>query len=394
MLKLRGVNVVPSATMAFSRRAKELVHQGVDVVSFGMGEPDFATPDAIGKAGIKAIEAGRTKYSPAQGLLELREAIARKLERENGLRYDPGEILVSSGAKQSLYNVILAYCAPHDEVLIPTPCWVSYPAQVEMTGAKPVLVRPADRSRLTVTPEEIEKHITPRTTMLILNNPSNPTGAVFREEDVRGMCELAIQHGFLILSDEIYERIVYDGMRVVSPASFSDLSKEHVVVVNGVSKTYAMTGWRIGYAAGPKNIIQAASNIQSQTTSGANTIAQWAAVEALNGDQSVVDRMVTEFDKRRKLIVELLNDIDGISCQMPQGAFYVFPDVSGLFGRTIGGREIACPTDFAEVLLEVAHVAVVPGEPFGSDRHVRLSYAASTEQIRKGVERIKALVNG
>ncbi|MDY2791557.1 MAG: pyridoxal phosphate-dependent aminotransferase [Eubacteriales bacterium] len=391
-LSNRCLQIAPSVTFAIDSRAKALRAKGVDVVGFGVGEPDFDTPEYIRKAAQRAMDEGKTHYTPVAGTLELREQVVRKLKEDNGLDYTPEQIIVSNGAKQSLFMALCAMINPGDEVLIPAPCWVSYPEMVRMAGGVPVMVMGREEDSFVVTAEMLAPHVTMRTKALILNTPNNPNGCVYPKEVLRGIAELAVERGFYVISDEIYEKLIYDGEEHVSIASFSDAIKEQTLVVNGVSKTYAMTGWRIGYAAGPKALVKAMSAFQGHATSGANSIAQAAAAEALRNGRAEIASMVAEFGHRRDLITRLINEIDGVSTKKPQGAFYVMMNISQLIGKRCGGVVIDGSETFAGLLLDQAHVAVVPAKAFGSDVHVRLSYAVSREQIEKGIARIGEFV--
>ena len=383
--------LAPSSTLAVQAKAKAMRAQGIDVISFGAGEPDFDTPERVKEAAVRALRAGQTKYTEVPGIPELRAAVCQKLHRDNGLDYEPAEVLVSCGAKHTLYNIFVALLNPGDEVLIPSPYWVSYPEQVRLLDGLPVAV-PTDEERgFQVDLARLRAAVTPRTKAIVLNSPNNPTGAVFGPAALRGVAELAVGRDLWVISDECYEALTYDG-RHTSIAALARDMKERTVVVNTCSKAYAMTGWRIGYAAGPRALIAAMSDVQSQVTSNPSSIAQWAAVEALTGPQDDVAKMVGEFDRRRGVIVEALNRIPGIRCALPGGAFYVFPDVSGLFGKTCLGGPLASSSDVTAFLLETAQVAVVPGVDFGSDRHIRLSYATDIESIRRGLARIEAAV--
>lgn len=379
MLSERLSGIPASATLALNARVKELVKEGKSVLNFTAGEPDFPTPENIKQAGIRAIKENFTKYTPAPGIPELREAVCRKLKRDNGLDYQPGEVIISCGAKHSLYNTLQALCNPGDRVLIPSPYWLSYSEMVKLAGAEPVFIPLKAPFKLTA--QDVEKAVGEGVKALILNSPNNPTGAVYERQELEAIAGLAVERDFWLVSDEIYENLIYRGERF-SPASVSEEVKQRAVTVNGVSKSYSMTGWRIGYAAGPKEVIRLMSNLQSHSSSNPCSIAQKAALEALEGPQESVGKMREEFDKRRVLIVEGLNRM-GLKCPMPEGAFYVFPDISG----TGMGSE-----QFSETMLEKAGVAVVPGKPFGSDQHVRLSYACSRETIKEGLENMgKAL---
>lgn len=392
MLSPRARNIKPSPTLAMDAKAKGMKAQGFDVVNFGVGEPDFDTPDNIKDAAIKAIRDGFTKYTPVGGIDPLKEAIIAKLKADNGLTYEKDQIVVSCGAKHSLYNIAQALYGAGDEVIIPAPYWVSYPDQVLLNDATPVIVQTREEDKFMLKPEALAAAITPKTKALILNSPSNPTGFAYDKTTLVAIADLAVKHNFFIISDEIYEKLVYDGTQHVSIASVSPEAKERTIVVNGLSKSHAMTGWRIGYAAGPKDIIKAMTNIQSQSTSNPTSIAQKAAVEALTGPQDFVGIMHAEFDKRRTYLVDALNAIPGITCSKPNGAFYAFPNVSALYGKKVGDRVIKGSLDFALYLLEEANVALVHGEAFGNDNYIRLSYATSMENLAKGVERIAAAV--
>lgn len=384
--------IKPSGTIKISTKVKRLASEGISVIGFGMGEPDFNTPKNIADAAIKAIKDGFTKYTPTSGILELREAICEKLLGDNGLKYSPTQVVVSSGAKQVTHNLILVLCDSGDEVIIPSPYWVSYPEQVKMAGARPVYIQGTDETGFKVTPESLKKAITPRTKVLLLNSPGNPTGVVYTEEELRTLAGIAVEKGIYVISDEIYEKIIYDGIKHASPASFGDEFMNRVITVNGFSKAYAMTGWRLGYAAGPENVIKAAVRLQDHTTSCANSIAQKAAVEALRGDQTTVGLMVAEFDKRRRYIVERLGKLEGISCIMPEGAFYVFPNVTGLYRLGIAGTNVSDSTKLVDLLIEKARVAFVPGVCFGSDDHIRISFATNMDQIEEGMDRLEELL--
>ncbi|MEK6692481.1 MAG: pyridoxal phosphate-dependent aminotransferase [Nitrospirota bacterium] len=389
-LSKRVSGIKPSPTLSIDAKAKALKAQGVDIVGFGAGEPDFDTPDNIKEAAIKAIRDGFTKYTPVAGIDELKDAIIEKFKRDNDLNYERTEIIVSCGAKHSLYNIAQALFDPGDEIIIPSPYWVSYPDQAILNDATPVIVKTGDDFRLT--PQILKEKITPKTKALILNSPSNPTGMAYDKKGLEEIAEVAVRHKIYIISDEIYEKLVYDGFRHVSIASLSTDVKTLTLVVNGLSKSHSMTGWRIGYTAGTKEVISAMTNIQSQSTSNPTSIAQKAAVEALRGPQDSLKKMVEAFDRRRKYMVERLNRMDGVSCIMPTGAFYAFPKVSSLYGKGFEGKIIKDSYDMARYLLEDAKVAVVPGEPFGADEYIRLSYATSMENIKKGLDRIEEVI--
>ncbi len=389
ILSRRASSLKPSPTLAINAKAKALQAQGIRVISFGAGEPDFDTPQNIKQAAIKAIEEGFTKYTPVGGIDELKDAIIKKFQRDNGLTYKRSEILVSCGGKHSFYNLAQAIFDQGDEVIIPSPYWVSYPPMVALAEATPVIVETKEEDEFKLRIEDLKKAITSRTKALVLNSPSNPTGSVYLKEDLERIAELAIGNNFFVISDEIYEKIVYEDFKFISIASLGEEIKKKTIIVHGVAKTYAMTGWRIGYTAGPEEIISAMSNIQSQSTSNPTSISQKASVEALLGPQDEVKKMVSAFEKRRDYIVERLNEIPGVHCLKPMGAFYVFPNFSSYYGTSYEGKKISNSTELADYFLEVARVAVVPGIEFGADRFVRLSYATSMEDIKEGMDRIE-----
>ncbi len=392
MLAERVGKIKPSATLAMDSKAKAMKAEGIDIVNFGVGEPDFDTPDHIKEAAIKAIRDGFTKYTPVGGIDPLKDAIIGKLSNDNGLDYTKEEVIVSCGAKHSLYNIAQALFGSGDEILIPAPFWVSYPDQALLNDAIPIFVKTDEADKFMLRPEVLESKITKKTKALILNSPSNPTGSVYEKKVLEAIAEMAVKHNIYVISDEIYEKLVYDGFEHISIASLGKEIKKRTIVVNGLSKSHAMTGWRIGYAAGPKEIIKAMTNIQSQSTSNPASISQKAAVAALTGPQDFVGLMRTEFDKRRKVLVNGLNSIEGIRCLNPTGAFYAFPNVSSLYGKTAGSRRVASSLDFALYLLEEARVALVHGEAFGDDNYIRISYATSMENIEKAVGRIREAV--
>ncbi len=394
MLSERARKIKPSPTLAIDAKAKAMKASGADVISFGVGEPDFDTPDNIKEAAVRAMQEGFTKYTAVGGIDGLKDAIIDKLKKDNGLTYKREEVIVSCGAKHSLYNIAQALYGPGDEVVIPAPYWVSYPDQVILNDATPVFVRTYEADSFRVSPEALSASITERTKALILNSPSNPTGMIYDREALDKIAELAVKHNFYVISDEIYEKLIYDGAEHVSIASLGREVQDRTIVVNGLSKSHAMTGWRIGYAAGPAGIVKAMTNIQSQSTSNPASIVQKAAVEALTGPQDFVGMMHREFDRRRRFLVKALNEIEGIRCSMPAGAFYAFPNTSEIYGRWFGDRAISSSSDLALYLLEEAGVAVVPGAAFGDDDYIRLSYATSMEDIGKGVERIKKALAG
>ncbi|MEN6318968.1 MAG: pyridoxal phosphate-dependent aminotransferase [Syntrophaceae bacterium] len=384
--------IKPSPTLAITAKANALRAEGRNIIGFGAGEPDFDTPVNIKMAAIKAIDEGFTKYTPVDGIVDLKDAIIQKLLKDNQLRYNRSQIVVSCGAKHTLYNLCQVFFEEGDEVIIPSPYWVSYLDMVVLSGARPVILRSTESQGFKIQPDELEKNITKNTKAVIINSPSNPSGVVYTTNELETLAEIVAKKGIFVISDDVYEKIIYDGRQFKNIASLSDVLKEMTVVVNGVSKAYSMTGWRIGYAAGPEEIIAAMTKLQSQNTSNPTSIAQKAAVEALTGSQDSVGVMVEEFRKRRNAIVDKLNAIPGISCMLPQGAFYVFPDVSALFGRSYKGAVISNSSDFSAYLLDEANVAVIPGVDFGHDNHIRLSYATSLKNIEEGMERIKNAV--
>ena len=396
MLADRLKTLAPSSTLAVQAKAKALRAAGVDVISFGAGEPDFDTPERIKQAAIEALRRGQTKYTEVGGILELRRAVCAKLKRDNGLDYGPDEVLISCGAKHTLFNMVTALLNPGDELLVPSPFWVSYPEQARLVGGVPVAVATEERTGFDLDPDRLRAAVTPRTKAIVLNSPNNPTGAVFSPEALERVARLAVERGLWLVSDECYEALTFEG-RHVSVASFGPEVKARTLVINTCSKAYAMTGWRVGYGAGPRELVRAMTDVQSQVTSNASSIAQWAAVEALNGPQDEVAKMAGEFDRRRRLIVQGLNALPGVSCVMPKGAFYAFANVSGLRGRTWKNAEGTTATlggsvDVTAFLLEAARVAVVPGLDFGSDAHVRLSYATSDRLIGEGLARMGAAI--
>jgi len=392
MLSDRARRIKPSPTLSMDAKAKAMKAAGVDIVNFGVGEPDFDTPENIKEAAMKAMKEGFTKYTPVGGIDSLKDAIIEKFKKDNNLIYTREEIIVSCGAKHSLYNIAQALYNPGDEVLIPSPYWVSYPDQVMLNDAVPVFIKTHESDSFMVKAEAVKAHITKRTKAIILNSPSNPTGLTYDRRTLEEIAEVVLRHNLFIVSDEIYEKLTYDGVSHVSIASIDNEIKSRTVVVNGLSKAYAMTGWRIGFAAGPKELIKAMTNIQSQSTSNPTSISQKAAVEALTGPQDFITMMLSEFDKRRRFLVEELNAIPGMSCLTPTGAFYAFPNTSRFYGKSIDGRNIGSSLDLVLYLLEEAKVALVHGEAFGDDDYIRLSYAASINEIRKGVERIREAV--
>ncbi|RLE10083.1 aspartate aminotransferase [Candidatus Aerophobetes bacterium] len=392
MLSKRVRSISPSPTLAITAEAKKMKAQGIDVVGFGAGEPDFDTPDHIKEAAKKALDRGFTKYTPASGMRELKEAVCRKLKEENGLEYEPDQVLISCGAKHSIFNAILALCDEGDEVILPSPYWVSYPEMIKLAQAKPVIIKTTQENNFKITSQQLEEAISSKTKLFILNSPSNPTGMIYTKDELRIISDILTEARIYCISDEIYEKIIYDGWKHTSIASLNPRIKELTILVNGVSKTYSMTGWRIGYAAGPKEIIQAMSNLQSHSTSNPTSVSQVAAIAALQSSQGEIRRMVDEFQRRRDHIVKRLNRIPGISCLKPPGAFYAFPDISRIIGKSYNGKIIRDSISLAQLLLYEAKVAVVPGAAFGADEHLRFSYATSMENIDKGLDRVEEFV--
>lgn len=383
-LNERVGGIAPSLTLAIDAKAKALAAAGEKVCGFGAGEPDFDTPDHIKEAAAKALRDGRTKYAPNDGIMELRAAIAEKLATENKLSYKMEQILVSNGAKHSLFNIFMALCREGDEIIIPAPYWLSYPEMVRVAGGKPVFVRGTEAHGLKVTASQLTAAITPRTKAIVINSPSNPTGVVYTRDELRALAEVAVKHNLYIVSDEIYERMVYDGVQAVSVGALSPEIFKRTITVNGFSKPYAMTGWRLGYYAGPLEIVKAGSALQSHSTSAPNTFAQYGAVAALRGPQECVTTMVKAFDERRQYLYKRLTAMKGITCVRPSGAFYVFPNIAS-FGLS--------SIEFSGKLLEAEKMAVVPGLPFGADENVRLSYACSMANIEEGMIRLERFIS-
>ncbi len=375
----RAASLSPSLTLAIDAKAKLMKAEGQDVIGFGAGEPDFDTPQHIKDAAAKALADGFTKYTPSSGIPELRQAIADKFKRDNGLEYKPSQVIVSCGGKHSCYNVILATAEEGDEVIIPSPYWLSYPEMVKLTGAKPVILETSDKTEFKVTPEQLRAAITPRTRLFILNSPSNPTGSLYSRAEIKALGDICVERGVLIMSDEIYEKLVYDGAEHASVASFSKAHYDNTIIVHGFAKAYSMTGWRLGYLAAPEPIAKAIDAIQSHSTSNPTSFAQKGAVAALNGPQDHLPKWLAEYAKRRGFAHERLNSIPGISCVNAKGAFYLFPNISGLGLKS---------TEFCAKLLEQQKVAAVPGIAFGADDYLRISYATSMANIEKGLDRL------
>ncbi len=390
MLSNRVNRIGMSPTMKMAGMAKSLAAQGHDVIDLSVGEPDFPTPEYIVKACKTALDKGQTKYTANAGLPELKKAIIEKLQKENGVAYQPDEILISPGAKTSLYNLSVALFDDGDEVVIPAPYWVTYIAQVQLAKATPIVIQTDEKDDFKLRPEALKQALTPKTKAIFINSPSNPTGAVYSQDELRPLAELAADRGMAIISDEIYEKILFDGVNFACTAAFSEKIKAHTIVVNGFSKAFAMTGWRLGYAAGPKSIIAAMEKVQSHNTSNATTFVQHAGVTALRELSNQIDQMVVEFQKRRDLVVKLLREIPSVTVSAPEGAFYVFPNIKRYLGRIGKGRKIATSVELSEYILEETKVATVPGDAFGTDGFIRLSFATSQERIRAGISRIAA----
>jgi aspartate aminotransferase len=381
----RAASLSSSLTLAIDAKAKQMKAEGQDVVGFGVGEPDFDTPQHIKDACITALNEGFTKYTAASGIPELRQAIADKFKRDNALSYKPSQIIVSCGGKHSCYNVIMATCQEQDEVIIPAPYWLSYPEMVKLAGAKPVIVETTDKTEFKVTPEQLRAAITPRTRLFILNSPSNPTGSLYSRDEIKALGDICVEKGVLIMCDEIYEKLVYDGAEHVSMAGFSKAHYEQTIIVHGFAKAYSMTGWRLGYLAAPEPIAKAIDAIQSHSTSNPTSFAQKGAVAALNGPQDHLKGWLAEYTKRRAFAYQRLNGTPGISCVNAKGAFYLFPNISKLGLKS---------TDFCAKLLEQEKVAAVPGIAFGADDYIRISYATSMSNLEKGLDRIEKFARG
>ncbi len=389
----RVAKITPSPTLAIDAKAKQMKANGVKVYNFGAGEPDFDTPQHIKDAAVEAINSGMTKYTPVGGTVQLKQAIIEKLKSDNGLEYRPEQIVVSAGAKHSLYNAFQVLVEDGDEVIVPAPYWVSHLEQVKIAGAKPIVIMADEANGFKITPEQLRAAITPKTKAVLINSPSNPTGGVYSREELKALGDVILEHdNIAVISDEIYEKLIYDGLEHVSIASVSEELKERTVVINGVSKAYSMTGWRIGYAAAPLKVAKAMTNLQSHSTSNATSIAQAASTAALSGPQQPVEDMRVQFAKRRDYMLERLLAIPGVSCPKPGGAFYLFPNFSAFFGRSYKGRTINSGTELAELLLDEVQVAVVPGIAFGNDDFVRFSYAADMETITEAMKRVEAFL--
>ena len=389
--KYMGINASP--TLAIDSKFKQMKADGLDVVGFGAGEPDFNTPDHIKQAAFDAINNNMTRYTPASGTLELKKAVCKKFKDDNGLDYEPSQIVISNGAKHSLVNAFGAVLNPGDEVIIPAPFWVSYPEMVKFCDGVPVIIHTTEADGFKFTAQQFEDAITDKTKAIVLNSPSNPTGMMYTEQELKAIADVAVKHNIYVISDEIYEKLVYTDTKHVSIASLGEQIKDLTIVINGVSKTYAMTGWRIGFTASNPQIAKLMSNVQSHVTSNPNSIAQAATVAALLGPKDDLETMRKAFDERRKHMVERINKIDGVSCIMPEGAFYVMMNISKLFGKTIAGTVINSADDFANVFLDKCLVAVVPGTSFEAREFVRWSYATSMENIDEGLNRLEKLLN-
>jgi aspartate aminotransferase len=376
----RGASLAPSLTLAIDSKAKQMKADGLDVVGFGAGEPDFDTPQHIKDAAAKALAAGFTKYTPSSGIPELRQAVADKFKRDQGLTYKPSQIIISCGGKHSCYNVILATCQEGDEVMIPAPYWLSYPEMVKLAGATSVILPTTDKTEFKVTPDQLRAAITPKTRLFILNSPSNPTGSVYTRAEIKALGDICVEKEVLIMSDEIYEKLLYDGAEHVSVATFSPRHQEHTIIVHGLAKAYSMTGWRLGFLAAPEPIARAIDAIQSHSTSNPTSFAQKGGVAALNGPQDHLKAWLAEYAKRRSFAHQKLNDIPGVTCVNAKGAFYLFPNISATGLRS---------TDFCAKLLEQEKVAAVPGIAFGADNYIRISYATSLANIEKGLDRME-----
>jgi aspartate aminotransferase len=388
-LSKKALSITPSATLEITAKAKEMKAKGIDVIGFGAGEPDFNTPINIQESAIKTIKEGNTRYTAASGIIELKEAICRKFKEDNNIIYKPNNIIISNGAKHSIQNALWAILNPGDEVIIPVPYWVSYPEMIKFADGIPVEVVTKEENDFKYTIDDLEKAFTNKTKGIILNSPSNPTGTAYTLEELKEIADWAVEKNIFVISDEIYEKLIYDGYSHISIASLNEKIKELTIVINGMSKAYAMTGWRIGYAAAHEEIVKIMSNIQAHTTSNPNTISQYASIEGLTGDQNIIKEMKDQFVARRNYMVDKINSINGLSCRKPKGAFYVMVNISQLKGKTIHDYMINSSIDFANLLLDKAKVAVVPGIAFGADDYIRLSYATSMENIKKGLDRIE-----
>lgn len=392
-LSEKAMAIKPSVTLEIAAKAKEMKGRGEDVISFSVGEPDYNTPENIRTAGIKAINEGITKYTPASGMVELKEAVCHKLLNENNLQYSPKDIIVSNGGKHSIYNALMAITNPGDEVIISVPYWVSYPDLVSIAGGVPKFVETTEENDFKFSVADLENVRTPNTKAIILNSPSNPTGSIYNYEELKEIAEWAVKNKIFVISDELYERLIYGEDKHISIASINDEIKEYTIVINGMSKAYSMTGWRIGFTASNEKIAKIMGNLQSHTTSNPSSISQYASITGLMDDKSSLEEMKTQFELRRNYIVEEINKINGLSCKMPKGAFYVMVNFTELKGKEINGYKIENSIDLANLLLDEVKVAVVPGVAFGDDDFIRLSYATSLDNIKDGIKRVKELLN-
>ena len=390
--RVKSIN--PSQTLAITAQALKMKREGKKVISFAAGEPDFDTPKNIKEEAISAIKQGFTHYTDNSGIIELKEAVIGKLKKDNKVEYKPAEIIISNGAKQCLFNAILTVCNPEDEVLLPTPCWVSYTEQIKFAQAAPIFINTYQEDAFKLSAAQVEEKISSQTKLLILNSPNNPTGAVYEMEELKKIAQLLVKYDIYCIGDEIYEKLIYDEAEHFTIASLSNEVKAKTIIINGVSKSYAMTGWRIGYAAGPEDIISGMGKIQGHSTSNPNSIAQKASVEALNGRQETIEEMRREFDQRRKYMIEKLNQIKGVSCLKPSGAFYAFPNVSKILEKGVkyNGKRIINSFDLADFILKEAEVALIPGSAFEAEGYLRLSYATSMEDIKEGLDRIENIL--
>lgn len=388
-LSKKAEDISPSITLAITAKAKELKELGVDVISFGAGEPDFNTPSNIIEAAYKAMKEGKTKYTATSGIKELKEEICKKFLKDNGLKYDLDQIIVCTGAKQCLADAFMAILNEEDEVIIPTPYWVSYPELVKIAGGVPVFMEGSIENHFKYEIKKLENIVTSKTKAIIINSPNNPTGTIYNKEELLGLAKFAEKHNLIIIADEIYEKLIYDGERHISIASLTDYAYNNTIVINGLSKAAAMTGWRIGYAAANKEIIKLMTSIQSHMTSNTNSITQYAAIEALSNTEDSLNKMVKEFDNRRKYMINRLDSIKGVNYILPKGAFYIMVNVSGFYSKSINGEKITDSLSFAKELLKEENVAVIPGIGFGLDDYIRLSYATSMENIENGIDRIE-----
>lgn len=391
-LSRKAQAIEPSLTLAITARAKEMKEKGIDVISFSAGEPDFNTPKNIINAAIKAMEDGNTKYTSVNGILQLREAICKKFKDDNGLEYNPSQIVVSTGAKQSLANTFLAILNPGDEVIVSTPYWVSYPELIKLADGKPVFVEGDEKSNYKFTKENLEKAVTAKTKAIVLNTPNNPTGTIYNKEELEVIADFAKKYNIIIISDEMYEKLIYDNENHISIASLSKDAYERTIVINGLSKSYAMTGWRIGYCAASEKIAKLMISIQSHVTSNVCSITQYAALEALNGPQDEITKMINEFEKRRNYMINRIESIDNLSIVKPKGAFYIMINIENCLGKEINGKILNDSMEFCASLLENEKLAVIPGKAFGLNNYIRVSYATSMEAIKEGLNRIESFI--